>query len=81
MERGEEEVEGYDLHVGGGSGPDRKIGRLIRPKVAADALAPLVLNLLEAWLREAPDGSFQAFCESHDDAALNERLGALEVAA
>jgi len=79
VERGEDEVEGYDVHVGGGAGPEQKIGRLIRPRVAADELAPLLLNLLEAWLREAPGASFQAFCESHGDAALNERLDAAEV--
>ena len=81
VERGEDEVEGYDLHVGGGAGPEQKIGRLIRPKVAADEMAPLLLNLLAAWVREAPEASFQAFCEGHDDAALNQRLSALEVAA
>ena len=79
VERGEEEVEGYDLHVGGGAGPEQKIGRLIRPRVAADELAPLLLNLFEAWLREAPGDSFQRFCEAHDDAALNERLDMAEV--
>ena len=71
VERGEEEVEGYDLHVGGGAGPEQKIGRLIRPRVAADELAPLLLNLLSAWLREAPEESFQRFTARHDDAALN----------
>lgn len=71
VERGEEEVEGYDLHVGGGAGPEQKIGRLIRARIAADALAPLLLNLLSAWLREAPEESFQAFTARHDEAALN----------
>ena len=71
VERGEEEVEGYDLHVGGGAGPEQKIGRLIRGKIAADALAPLLLNLLSAWLRDAPEESFQAFTARHDAAALN----------
>jgi ferredoxin-nitrite reductase len=70
VERGEEEVEGYDLHVGGGAGIEQKIGRLVRPKVAHDELAPLVLNLLRAWQAEAPGDSFQAFTDRHDEAAL-----------
>ncbi|WP_426956641.1 NirA family protein [Muricoccus radiodurans] len=70
VERGEEEVEGYDLHVGGGAGVEQRIGRLIRPKVAHDELAPLVLNLLRAWQAEAPDASFQDFTARHDEAAL-----------
>ena len=43
-----EEVEGYDLHVGGGAGTERQIARLVRPKVAHDELPPMVLNLLRA---------------------------------
>ncbi len=71
VERGDEEVEGYDVHVGGGAGPEQKIGRLIRPRVAADEVAPLLLNLLQAWLREAPEQSFQVFTAARDDAALS----------
>ena len=29
---GEDMVEGYDLHVGGGAGAEQRIGRLVRPK-------------------------------------------------
>jgi ferredoxin-nitrite reductase len=71
IERGEEMVEGYDLHVGGGAGPEQKIGRLILPKVAADELGPRALALLRGWLAaRAPGESFHAFCARHDDAAL-----------
>ena len=71
VERGEdEEVEGYDLHVGGGAGPERGIGRLVRPKVAHDELPPMVLNLLRAWQDEAPELSFQDFTARHDEASL-----------
>ena len=71
VERGEdEEVEGYDLHVGGGAGTERQIGRLVRPKVAHDELNPMVLNLLRAWQAEAPELSFQDFTARHDEAAL-----------
>ena len=71
VERGEdEEVEGYDLHVGGGAGTERQIARLVRPKVAHDELNPMVLNLLRAWQEEAPELSFQDFTARHDEAAL-----------
>ena len=70
VERGEAEVEGYDLHVGGGAGVEQGIGRLIRPKVAHDELGPLVLNLLRAWQEGAPGDSFQAFTLRHSEAEL-----------
>jgi ferredoxin-nitrite reductase len=72
VERGEDLVEGYDLHVGGGAGPDQAIGRLIRPKVTAEELPEAVLALLSAWMdgRETADESFQAFTARHSDAAL-----------
>lgn len=71
VERGEDLVEGYDLHVGGGAGPEQKIGRLVLPKVAQDALGAAVLALLQAWMRDRQPGeSFQSFTARHDDAAL-----------
>jgi ferredoxin-nitrite reductase len=71
VERGEdEEVEGYDLHVGGGAGAEQRIARLVRPKVAHDELNPMVLNLLRAWQEEAPELSFQDFTARHDEASL-----------
>jgi ferredoxin-nitrite reductase len=73
VDRGEDEqVEGYDLHVGGGAGAQAKIGRLILPKVAEDELGPRVLALLQAWQtqRTTSDESFQDFTARHDDAAL-----------
>lgn len=71
VERGEELVEGYDLHVGGGAGPEQKIGRLVLPKIAADALNETVLALLRAWMQgRAPGESFQHFTARHGDAAI-----------
>jgi len=70
VERGEDEVEGYDLHVGGGAGVEQGIGRLVRPKVAHDEVAPLVLNLLRAWQEGAPEDSFQVFTARHSEAEL-----------
>ncbi len=80
---GEEEVEGYDLLVGGGSGAEQKLGRLVRSKVAFDELPPMVLALLEAWQREraSAEESFQAFTARLSDAALAERCEPETVAA
>ena len=62
VERGEELVEGYDLHVGGGAGPEQKIGRLVVPKLAQDLLGPAVLALLQGWMRDRrPGEGFQSF--------------------
>ncbi len=71
VERGEELVEGYDLHVGGGAGPEQKIGRLVLPKIPEAALGPAVLAILAAWMRDRlPGETFQQFTSRHDDAAI-----------
>ncbi|WP_236019747.1 NirA family protein [Sabulicella rubraurantiaca] len=76
VERGEDTLPGYDIHLGGGTAQDAAIGRLIRPKVAAEEVAPLLLNLLRRFLAEREPGEpFQAFCARHDDAALDGMLG------
>jgi ferredoxin-nitrite reductase len=51
VEQGDEMIEGYDLHVGGGAGERQAIGRLIRPKVPFADLPPMVLSLLAAWMQ------------------------------
>ena len=71
VERGEDLVEGYDLHVGGGAGANQAIGRLIRPGVAMDALPPMLLGLLRAWMAERAAGQgFQAWSAGKTDADL-----------
>jgi ferredoxin-nitrite reductase len=67
---GEDAIEGYDLHVGGGAGVDAAIGRLIRPAVAFDDLPPMVLGLLQAWQGVAPSESFQSWTTGMTDEAL-----------
>ena len=63
----EDTVEGYDLHVGGGAGPEQRIGRLIRSAIAFDDLPPLVLQLLRAWDSR---GTFQDWSAAQSDAEL-----------
>src|SRR3984957_10348166 len=72
IEQDDDMVEGYDLLVGGGSGPDQRLGRLVRAKVVTGDLPPMLLALLRAWLeqRGAPGETFQAFTAQYDAAAL-----------
>ena len=79
IEQDDDMVEGYDLLVGGGAGPDQKLGRLIRPKVVTDDLPPMLLALLTAWQeqRHDPQETFQSFTLRHSEpelARLTERL-------
>ena len=77
VERGDETVDGYDLHVGGGTGTHAAIGRLLWPGMAADEMAPMIEALLRAWSDErAGDESFKDWSARHDDAALAARLQA-----
>jgi ferredoxin-nitrite reductase len=72
IEQGEDMVEGYDLHVGGGAGADQAIGRLIRPGVVFRDLPPMILALLSAWMAERRQGeSFRAWTAARDDATLS----------
>ncbi len=79
IEQDDDMVEGYDLLVGGGAGPDQRLGRLIRPKVVTDALPPMLLALLSAWQerRRSPDETFQSFAGRLSEpelAGLTERV-------
>ncbi len=68
VERGEDMVEGYDLHVGGGAGAQQAIGRLIRPAIAAEDVPPMVLGLLQSWMTERAEGQgFQAWSAAKSD--------------
>ncbi len=79
VERGEDMVDGYDLHVGGGTGTHAAIGRLVLPKVAADRMAPMIEALLRAWADERRvDESFRDWSARHDTAALAAQLQAGE---
>ena len=71
VEQGDDMIEGYDLHVGGGAGQRQAIGRLIRPKVPFPALPPMLLSLLAAWMQRR-DGTedFQSWTARFADAEL-----------
>src|SRR5206468_7996714 len=46
---GDDSVEGYHVHVGGGYGSNQQIGRELFRDVVADDVAPLVERMLNAW--------------------------------
>jgi ferredoxin-nitrite reductase len=71
VEQGEDLIEGYDLHVGGGAGAHAKIGRLLRPGIAFDALKPMLASLLTGWLDQRESGeSFQDWTARCSDESL-----------
>ena len=74
VEQGEDLLEGYDVHVGGGAGAQAKIGRLIREKVLAEAVGPMLLGLLRRWQSADGSASFFDWSARFDDAALGEML-------
>ena len=72
LESGDDFLECYDLHVGGGAGVEQKIGRLIREKILVADLKPMLLALLAAWTEQRTDKSetFQSFTGRLSDDAL-----------
>ena len=73
VERGDDMLEGYDLHVGGGAGPHQAIGRLIHPGVIAEDVPPIILALLQRWMDTRAEGQgFQAWSATLSDEALAE---------
>jgi ferredoxin-nitrite reductase len=68
---GDDMIEGYDLHVGGGAGAEQRIGRLVRPGVAFPALGPMVLALLQNWMSRRAEGqTFHSFTAEQTDETL-----------
>jgi ferredoxin-nitrite reductase len=68
---GEDMIEGYSIFVGGGAGPEQKIGREIFSAVAMAEVPPFVEALLRAYLgRREADESFHDFAARHSLEAL-----------
>jgi len=69
VERGEDELEGYIVHVGGGAGPAEQVmAREIYPATAFDELPPVIERMLRGYLTHRRDGaeSFHQFTRRHD---------------
>ena len=65
-------VEGYNVYVGGGFGPDATIGRELYRDVKAEETPALVERMLKGWIanRASNDESFAAFARRHELEAL-----------
>jgi ferredoxin-nitrite reductase len=75
VELGEDEqVEGYNIVVGGGFGADAKIGRELFMSIPATDLPSVTERILKAYLthRASPGESFHAFTNRHEIDALKE---------
>lgn len=71
VERGDDEIDGFDVYLGGGAGADQGIARPLWQKIAAEDLPAHLEALLARYLAERADGqNFLAFTRSLDDAAL-----------
>jgi ferredoxin-nitrite reductase len=62
-----EPAEGFTLYVGGGSGPDARLGRELWPNVEAARCPAAIEHLLRIYLqhRAAPTESFLDFTARH----------------
>jgi ferredoxin-nitrite reductase len=77
VDAGDDEIEGYHLHVGGGSGAEQRLGREILQSVPAEDVPARVEALLRAYLAHRRDGeTFFDFAGRHSDAELSAMLSA-----
>jgi ferredoxin-nitrite reductase len=78
VEVGEEMVEGYHLHVGGGWADQQGIARELRAAVPFEELPPLVERLVAAYLelRTSREESFADFVRQRELPELQEYLAA-----
>jgi ferredoxin-nitrite reductase len=65
-------VDGYNVVVGGGFGPDAAIGRELFKDVKAEDAPPLIERMLKTWMahRAGPDETFAHFTRRHELPAL-----------
>lgn len=81
VESGEDMVEGYHIHVGGGYGAEEGIAREIYPSVAFADVPPLVERLLLAYLEHRQEEeSFVQFTRRHEVKALKNLAESVAIA-
>lgn len=61
VERGDDMVDGYDVHLGGGWGENQGIGRLLFPSIAMDDIPSLMTAIVAGYLQNRNEG--EAFVE------------------
>jgi len=71
------QVEGFQVHLGGGLGLDPRFGKKLRAhKVTSSGLDDYVTNVVTAYLEQREDDeSFAAWVARAEDAALRGELG------
>jgi ferredoxin-nitrite reductase len=73
---GDQTVDGYNLHVGGGCDNERGLGREIAKSVAFDEVPPILAKLVKNYMGNRIGGeSFLEFARRHDVAALQAMAG------
>jgi ferredoxin-nitrite reductase len=70
-------VEGFSIYVGGGSGPDARLGRELWANIEAERCPRAIEKLLATYLehRAAPDETFLQFTSRHEIEALKTLCG------
>jgi ferredoxin-nitrite reductase len=82
VDAGDDEIEGYHLHVGGGSGAEQRLGREILQSVPAEEIPARVTAMLRAYLAHRRGGeSFYDFAGRHSDGELGTMFASLAEAA
>lgn len=77
---GDETVECYDFHVGGGLGEDASFVRKIARRIGQDDVKVAIANLVKAYqATREEDQSFRAWCNSQPDEELAALLGVRDV--
>ncbi|HBJ36701.1 MAG TPA: NirA family protein [Planctomycetaceae bacterium] len=71
VERGDDTVEGYHIHVGGGWGSEQAIGRLLFESVALDDCLGVIEQIVHAFVDQRSDNeSFARFAARCSDETL-----------
>ena len=78
MEDGEDQIEGYHFHVGGGFGPDAAIARELYRDVKASDAPRVVARMLKGYLvnRAGAGETFLAFARRYETDALKQMFDA-----
>ncbi|MGI9473578.1 MAG: NirA family protein, partial [Rubripirellula sp.] len=71
VEKGDDMVEGYHIHLGGGWGQRQGIARLLFESIAFEEVKPLLTAIIGGYMAHRNDGeSFVNFVSRHSDDEL-----------
>lgn len=78
VEVGDDMVEGYDVHVGGGWGERQALGRVVFSARPFEEVPPLIASILQTYLsqRERADESFAQFTAKYEVKQLRDMFEA-----